>query len=303
MSAPLSLDRVKAMLRRLSPSWPSTSPDTSVGKELDSIAVPLGMAADVVDTTLDESFPDTADRLLDRWEKVARVTNKGDQDIDARRARVLAVLRRTSGPRLAQLEVMLAGPFDLSIDDIIFYEGTRELIEDALTEILTPAELLTAAVPFEMTFRKPWPGEVDDFGVRVYIRLDTLPTGATATVTSPAGTVWTFDLTAVEATYWNRDDFEEEVPAGAWTVSVTDPAGGSTLEEVRFLVSNDVDSAQIYNFSAYRDPGLAGEPDISEAQRLFGRTAHGHLDAKVIQSVGFTVDDEFSLVDRDLVGI
>lgn len=300
MTAPLSLSRMQAMLRRLSPSWPSTAPDTSVGKELDSIAVPLGMAADIVDTTLDESFPDTADRLLARWEAVTRVSNKGDQDIDARRARVLAVLRRTSGPRLDQLEAMLAAPLDTDIGNLIWIEQTRFFIENALTVVDTTTRAINAT-PTLVNLGQPWPGVVDTTGVRVYLKFSALGTPVVH-LNGPDGTLFILSVTSTEGWYETRATFLGKPAAGAWTLSLSNGSAVNLLE-ARLLVSNDVDSAQIYNFFVYRDPALPGSPDIAEAQRLFARTALGHFNAHVIERLSFIVGDPHSLCGREPLGV
>jgi hypothetical protein len=300
MTAPSSYARILAALKRISPPWPFTDTDTSVGMELGSIATALGMAADPLDGALDEVFPDTTTELIDRWEQVTRVPTRTADAIADRRTRVLSVLRRSSGARLDQLEKMLAGPFDLDIEDIIFVEQLRQFIDDALTNTITGTWAITGTA---RTFNlgKPWPGDVDDTGVRVYVAISALGT-PTVTLTSPEGTTWAVPVTATSGWYENRDDFLDERAGGKWTLSV---ANGSAvnLTEAALLVSNDVDAAQIYNFFAYRDPNIAGDADITEAQRLFRRTAHGHMNAAVIQSLAFTVDDEYSLVDRDPVGV
>ena len=294
-------DRILAALKRLSPPWPSTEVDTSVGKELGSIATAMELAVDPLDDVFDEVMPDTTTNLIERWEAIARVGTRGGDSLAVRRERVLSVLRRTSGPRLEQLGVMLEGPLDLDINDIIFYEQTRELIEAALTETDATTYAITST-PTVIELGKPWPSTVDDFGVKLYLALDN-PDDLTVTVTSPAGTVWTVPATSVnDAWYQTRTVFLGEPAAGKWRISVADVTPNN-LTEVRLMVSNEVDSAQIYNFFAYRDPTLAGDEDIAEAQRLFRRTALAHLNSHVIQSVGFTVDDEYSLVDRDPVGV
>ncbi len=296
----MSLARVKAALRRLSPPWPSTETDTSVGKELDSIALAVSMGADPLDTALDETFPDTTEELIDRWELVTRNPVRTTDDIDTRRARVLAVLRRTAGPRLDQLEAMLAAPFDLAVEDIIFYEQTREMIEDGITETDTTTYAITGS-PTEIVMGEHWPGVIDDTGVRIYVAISAVGT-PTMTLTSPVGTVWDIPVDATTGWYETRTAFLGEVAGGTWLVTASN-GSSVNITELRLLVSNDVDSAQIYNFFAYRDPTLAGDADIREAQRLFHRTTLAHMNAHVIQSIGFTVDDEYSLVDRDPVGI
>lgn len=286
----LSLDRMKALLRRLSPSWPSTEPDTSVGKELDSIALALSYAADRVDVALDEVFPDTTTELIDRWERITGHAPNTTMIIDYRRFRVLSVLRRLAGPRLAQLEQVLAGPFDLSVEDIVFFEPLRQFIEAALTVEDTTSRVLSAA-PTLVYLGAPWPGKVDDYGVALY--LESTSAGGTYSLTSPSGKTLAI---AFSGTGWYRvgagpaglTSFSGVSAAGLWTVSMAH-AGASTVSNIKLLVSNDVDSAQIYNLFALRDRSLAGSPDIAEAQRLLSRTAHAHNRARVIQDTACIV--------------
>lgn len=293
--------RVLAALRRLSPVFPDTSDDTAAGKELTSISVALEPVADSVDAVAVELFPDTATTAtIDRWERVTRTPIRTSDSIAERRTRVLAVLRRSSGARIDQLEKMLAGPLDCLTTDLLFVERLRSSIDDSLTNTLTGTFAITSTA-LKLDMGKPWPGVVDSTGVRLYLAISSLGT-PTVTVTSPAGTVWTVSVTATAGWYANRDDFTDEAAGGKWIVSV---ANGSAvnLTECRLLVSNDVDSAQIYNFFAYRDPVVAGTPDITEAQRLFKRTALGHMNAHVGQSLSFKCDSPYSLCDRDPLGI
>ncbi len=299
MTLPASRSRILAALRRLSPVWPDTSDDTSVGKELGSCATAIGLAADCVDTTLDEAFPTSTVQLIDRWERVTRNPVRPADDIAVRRARVLGVMRKLSGPRIDQLGSMLIAPLDIDISDLLFIEQTRELVEPGMINTLV-ADFAITGTPSGISMGKPWPGLVDDTGVSLYLAMTTLGT-PTVTLTSPLGTVWTVPVTAAIGWVSTRDLFVGEPAGGLWTVSV---ANGSavTLSEVRLLVSNDVDAAQIYNFFAYRDPDLAGTPDILDGQRLFHRTALGHMNSHVIERMAFVVDDEHSLVDREPVG-
>jgi hypothetical protein len=301
MPAPASYSRVLALLRRLSPVWPSTEADTSVGKELGSIATALGHAVDPLDGALDEVFPDTTDELLERWEKVCRVPTRTADDLDTRRAKVLSVLRRSSGPRLSQLAKMLAPLFDLTEEEVGFFESGRVTIDEAL---IHESGALNLAEPVTSTLGKPWPGTIDDMGVRVFIEVDSA-SGAPVnsfTLTSPEGTAWAFPATALSAWYHNRTDFLDEVAGGSWSLTFNDSGGSFNLIQWKLLVSNNIDAAQIYNFFAWRDPSLAGTPDLVEAQRLFRRTALAQMWSFVIENPSFTVDDEYSLVDRDPIG-
>lgn len=301
MTAPASLSRIKAALRRISPVWPSTATDTSVGKELDSIATAIGTAADPVDDAFDEQFPDTASQLLDRWEKVTRVPTRTSDSDAVRQTRILSVLRRTNGPRLDQLENMLAGPFDLAVDDIVFIEATRAAIEEAqISENAGTYALTSTALRVELG--KPWPGVVDATGVRLYILRDNAIGTPVITLTSPAGTIWTVPFTGTEGTYENRSAFLGQIAGGKWTLTASTAGGATSLISLSLIVSNDIDSSAIYNFFALRDADLAGSPDLVEAQRLLHRTALGHMRAQVTERMESIVDDTHSRVDREPTG-
>jgi hypothetical protein len=295
-----SLARTVATLKRLHPSFPSVATDKIAGKELASIAEPASMIMDRLDALLLELYPDTADELLSQWEGICRIATRTADSLAVRRDRILSVLRRVSGPRLDQLQIVLAPSFDLTPEEIIFIEPLRSFIEEGLTRTDLTTYAITAS-PTLITFREYWPGEVDIGGVWIYVQLSALGT-PTITVTSPDGTVWAPVITSADGWYNTKTIFRGETAGGDWVISV---ANGSAvnLTELRLMVSNDIDSAQIYNFYAFRDPLLSGTPDLIEAQRLFHRTALAHMNAKVIQSMSFIVDDPYSLVDRDPVGV
>lgn len=303
MSLPASFTRVLGMLRRISPPWPSTDADTSVGAELGSIAVAIGTATDPLDSVLDEVFPDTTTQLLPRWEAVTRIPSRTGDDITVRRARVLAVLRRTSGPRLDQLAKMLSGPLGIDANDIFWVEGMRSFVEDALTQTTGIISTAVPSTPPGVSFQlgKPWPGVVDDTGVMVYIAMSAIGV-TTATLTSPDGTVWTIPVTAATGWYFTRTAFTGVPAGGSWIVSIADTSA-PTVAEVRLLVSNNVDAGQIYYFYVLRDPTLPGTADLGEAQRLFHRTALGNMRSFVIETLAAACDDLHSLTDRDPVGV
>jgi hypothetical protein len=311
VTAPASYSRVLALLKRLSPIWPSTDEDKAVGKELGSIATALGMGADPLDAALDEVFPDTTSVLLTRWEKVARVaTRTGDTD-DTRRSRILSVLRRSSGPRIDQLGKMLEGPLGISTDDMVFVEMLRSFIDEALTESsgTLDVDLPTTAPPFTLLLGKPWPGLVDGdstdpllvgAGVSVYLNLSGLGV-CVATLTSPDGTVWTIPVNQDTAWYTTRTVFTGLPAAGKWRLDIYDSTGPQ-LVEWKLRVSNNVDSAQIFNFFVLRDPALSGTVDLFEAQRLFDRTALAQMRAFVVETLAFICGDPHSLCGRDPIG-
>jgi hypothetical protein len=297
-----SFDSVMATLRRLSPSWPSTEPDTDVGKELGSVGLVVSLAKDAVDALVDEIFPDTTTYLIGAWERVMRLAVVPSDAIETRRARVVARLRKVNGPRISQLEQMLAGPLALDPSDMIWVEQLRIFIEEGITSstgaVSFPIPTAAPARTFELG--QPWPGVVDDTGVSVYIAMSGI--GVTvATLKSPAGTVWTIPVTAATGWYSTRTLFVGERAGGRWTLSIRD-SSGPTLTEARLLVSNNVDSGQIANFFVLRDPTLAGTADLVEAQRLFKSTALAHNRAFVVETLAFTLGDPHSLLGRDPLG-
>lgn len=153
-----------------------------------------------------------------------------------------------------------------------------------------------------LTVERYWPGKVDATGVRVKLTMGAVDT-TTGTLTSPYGTTWSFPITTTsETTYENRTAFLNEPAGGRWTLTVAEAGALSTTTRFKLLVSNNVDSGQIYNFFAFRDPVLPGTPDISEAQRLFSRSALGHMTSYVVQSIAFLCDSPYSLMDRDPLG-
>jgi hypothetical protein len=245
-------------------------------------------------------FPDTTEDLIERWEKVTRIASRPGDDIEVRRARVLAVLRRSSGPRLDQIRKMLAGPFDLDEDDIVFVEMLRSYIDEALTETTGTISVAvpTVSTGVKLTLGKPWPGVVDDYGVSVYLDIDN-DTGLTVTLTSPSGTIWTVPVEDTTIWYSTRTDFLDETAGGHWVLKIYRAGGATTLREFRLLVSNDVDSGWIYNFYAQRDADLSGTPDLKEAQRQFHRMALAQMRAFVIERLAFIHGDEHSLHGRE----
>ncbi len=293
-----ALTRIQAALRRISPPWPSTAVDTSVGKELDSIAAAIAATAEPLDLALDEVFPDTTSQLLDRWEYITRNPVRTTDSDAVRQARVLAVLQRTAGPRIAQLSAMLAGPLDCDENDLVFIEGMRNFITTALTIVNATTYSLGASDLTVPLGTPPWPGLVDDTGVRIRVKLGAFYTPDIRLV-HKSGAEWSIPVDTDDAWYETRTVFTGLAADGRWKVVAADPAVVD-LERIELMVSNDVDSAQIYNFFVYRDPDIAGDPDYREAERLFHRTAHGHNNAHVIQSMGFVVGE--SVVNREPVG-
>jgi hypothetical protein len=302
MSAAASYARILAALKRISPAWPSTDDDKAVGKELGSIAAVLAAVADRVDGVLDEIFPDTTTELIERWEGITKNPVRPSDDDDTRRARILSVLRRVSGPRIEQLEKMLEGPLDLASSDMVWVEGDRFSVDEMLTETtgIVAYAVPTTSPGLKVQLGEPWPGVVDDTGVKVYIDVSAIGT-TVATLTSPSGTVWTIPVTATTGWYFTRTVFTGELAGGLWTLEIKDSTAPA-LNEFRLLVSNDVDASRIYQFFVLRDPGLAGTADLVQAQKLLRRTALGNMKARVVETLAFKTGDPYSLTGRDPLG-
>jgi len=58
-----------------------------------------------------------------------------------------------------------------------------------------------------------------------------------------------------------------------------------------------------YLFFIYRNPALAGTPDLVFAQAEVDRIKHSSTRGTVIESIDFLTDDPASLTDRDLLGV
>lgn len=75
------------------------------------------------------------------------------------------------------------------------------------------------------------------------------------------------------------------------------------FETSRALAITIGDANEIYRFYVFRDPLLAGTPDIAAAQAELDTMAHSHTKGHVIESEDFLCDDPYSLCDRDILGI
>jgi hypothetical protein len=312
VTAPLSYDRVLSALRYLFP-WETTitrpagvAPavgDTKIGRELGTLAWVAARANDRVEAVLAEIFPDTSDESLARWEFITRTATNESLTLAARRSRVLSVLRRSGGVQLDRLAAMLYGVLGLSSpDDVQFQETTRMQIDAGLT---IESDILNFAIPaggspLVVGLSAPFPGFIDEYGVQIYVEVSGVGVPApTFTFTSPDGNGGLVIPTETASYHEYRTTLLGERAGGEWKLSLVDASGGKTLTRWAIRVSNDVDSGQIYNFFAYRDMGLAGTPDLLEAQRLFNRSTLGHMSPSVITQEEFLVDD--SLVDREPV--
>lgn len=82
-----------------------------------------------------------------------------------------------------------------------------------------------------------------------------------------------------------------------------DPSDVVILENSRAFAIATGDDQVIYLFHVYRNPALAGTPDIAAAQVVLDEIAHSHTQGKVIESTSFKCNDPESLCDRDLLGV
>jgi hypothetical protein len=63
------------------------------------------------------------------------------------------------------------------------------------------------------------------------------------------------------------------------------------------------DERLVYQFYVYRNPALAGTPDIDAAQVELDLISHSHTNGFVVESISMLCDDPESLCDRDLLGV
>jgi hypothetical protein len=306
MPAPTSYARVYAALKRHMPKGlPAWEDDASaILRELGVIGWVVARVADRFEAMFEELFPDGAVETLSRWEALFRIPTRLGDSTDTRRTRLTATVGRVAGNTVAQLRTLLAPLFGTVEDDVDFIEVLRSQIDDGLT-VTTGA--IAAALPTSQSFTKWWPGVVDEYGVHVFLKLSSNPF-ITAVLTGPDGTRWQIPPTfpgvspgVAGAWYQTRTVFLGKPAAGTWTLTLDGAA--TNLVEARLFVSNDVDAAQIYRLFVRRDHGLAGNPDLTESQRILRKTAVAHYKSLVCERLAMVADDAQSLTDRDPVGV
>lgn len=314
MPSPASLARVYAALCRLQPPGAYSEDDDSLSRrELSAIAWPLGRAVDYWESLLPGLLLED-EQLLDRWESLLRVgLHPGDQ-LAARVARLLPTLRRRLTYSRARLAAVLAPLLGVSSASLQWIEVMRSEIEAAMTDrkvFGTSGSAVTAAASpgFVAVMDKPWPSEVDDFGVALTIKVTTAdPSDITIRVIHSSGVTWiahnggSSSLNLV--TIFARSEFLGLPARGPWRVEVdtTGAHGAATVTECALLVSNDSDSAQIYTSYCLRDVGLGVTTDVAPAQRMIERAGIAHVLARVVERDGVLCDDAHSLTDREPVG-
>jgi uncharacterized protein YmfQ (DUF2313 family) len=75
------------------------------------------------------------------------------------------------------------------------------------------------------------------------------------------------------------------------------------LEQSRAFAIAVGDDQEIYRFFVYRDPTEPGDYNLDDAQFVIDLMAPSHTKGHAIESIDFLCDDEFSLCDRDLLGV
>lgn len=86
------------------------------------------------------------------------------------------------------------------------------------------------------------------------------------------------------------------------------PLLGQAIEDVEVIERTHAmavalgDDREIFRFFVYRNPLQPGDYFVDSAQARLDEMKPSHTIGHVIESVDFLCDDEFSLVDRDLLG-
>lgn len=305
MTAPLSLSRVYAAAKRLMPVGLSAWADdaSEILRELSVISWVTARVADRVEAIFVECFPDSAVETLDRWERLFQTAVRTADSLDARRARLIATMGRVAGNTIAQLSDLLAPLFGVDSSQVQWIEVVRSQIDSTLTETWNEGADLSFTPTVTFQLGRPWPGNVDELGVRLLVDIDSLA-GQSVALTSPSGTTWAFTLDAIAPSFIsNRNLFLGEPAAGMWTVSVSDPTESTVLSSVQLMVSNDVDAAQIYKLRAFADPSLAPNADLVSSLRILRKTAVAHVWSLVCQQLAIVCDSSYGRCDRDPVGV
>ncbi len=95
----------------------------------------------------------------------------------------------------------------------------------------------------------------------------------------------------------------EDVKAALAPYLALDAADVVVIETSRALAIAVGDDRAIYLFHIYRNPALAGTPDIDAAQVELDLLAHSHTKGRIIESTSLKCDESTSLCDRDLLGV
>ena len=94
----------------------------------------------------------------------------------------------------------------------------------------------------------------------------------------------------------------EDVKVALAPYLALDSADVDVIETSRATAIATGDDRAIYLFFVYRDPLLAGTPDVDAAQAELDAMAHSHTKGVVIESDDALFDDPNTLYDRDIYG-
>jgi hypothetical protein len=86
-------------------------------------------------------------------------------------------------------------------------------------------------------------------------------------------------------------------------LDLADPSDVVVIETSRALAIAVGDDREIFRFFIYRDPLVAGTPDLVEAERIMNNQKPSHTSGHIIESIDFLTDDPESLTNRDLLGV
>lgn len=75
------------------------------------------------------------------------------------------------------------------------------------------------------------------------------------------------------------------------------------IERTRSFCISVADDREIYRFFIYRNPLTAGSYFLSSAQKVVDDLKPAHTIGHVIESVSMICDNQYSLCDRDLIGL
>lgn len=312
MAAPATLQKVFDALKELQPRGLFKPEDeTAANNELLAIATALARVNDPVETVLAALLLQRPE-LIDRWEALLRLSNRPDLNSTERYSRIEGALRRRIGYDKKRLGEALAVLLDCDPSDLIWIEQMRADIDTMTTQMETPGDLLpVGADSWLRILHWPWPGVVDDTGVRLTvdvtvadaIDLEVELLHASGVVWRP----WSYTESSVDLVLAaeERDLFKGLVARGPWTLRVRDPIGASgaaTINSWSLRISNDVDSSSIYTGFVVRPIALGLTTDIEPAQRLLTFAGVANVRASVCERTELLFDDARSRLDREPIG-
>lgn len=93
-----------------------------------------------------------------------------------------------------------------------------------------------------------------------------------------------FQVALAELLGQDIEDVDVRERTAAWAAAIGEPS-------------------EIFRFFVYRDPDAPGTYDLVGAQAMVDLMKPSHTEGQVIESIDLVCDDEFSLCDRDLLGV